>query len=159
MPDDEALLLQAVALAQAARDRGNHPFGALLADADGTVLLEAENTVVTTADATGHAETNLVRLASRRFDRGTLRAITLYTSTEPCAMCAAAIYWSGIGTVVYALAESALAELTGPDPENPTLALPCREVFARGQRPVAVRGPHPLPAATGVHDGFWTRGV
>ena len=60
---------------------------------------------------------------------------------------------------MYALAESALAELTGADPENPILALPCREVFARGQRPVAVRGPHLLPAATAVHDGFWTRGA
>lgn len=159
MPDDQGLLLRAVALARAARDRGNHPFGALLADADGTVLLEAENTVVTAADATGHAETNLVRRAGASLGRDALRATTLYTSTEPCAMCAGAVYWSGIGTVVYALAESALAELTGADPENPTLALPCREVFARGQRPVAVRGPHLLPAATAVHDGFWTRGA
>ena len=159
MPDDEALLRRAVAIASAARDRGNHPFGALLADAAGTVLLEAGNTVVTDGDATGHAETNLVRLACRRFGREDLSATTLYTSTEPCAMCAGAVYWSGIGTVVYALAESALAELTGPDPENPTLALPCREVFARGQRPVAVRGPHPLPAARAVHDGFWTPGI
>ena len=156
MPHDEALLRRAAALARAARNRGNHPFGSLLAEADGTVVLEAENTVVTEADATGHAETNLVRLASRRYPRETLGRMTLYTSTEPCAMCSGAIYWSGIGQVVYALAESALAELTGPDPENPTLRLPCREVFARGQRPVEVRGPFPLPEALAVHEGFWT---
>jgi hypothetical protein len=64
--------------------------------------------------------------------------------------------WAAIGQVVYALAESALAELTGSDPENLTLRLPCREVFARGQRPVEVRGPFPLPEAVAVHDGFWT---
>jgi tRNA(Arg) A34 adenosine deaminase TadA len=156
VPADEPLLQRAIALAGAAREHGNHPFGSLLADADGTVLLEAENTVVTDADATGHAETNLVRLASRRYARDALQTMALYTSTEPCAMCSGAIYWSGIGEVVYALAESALAELTGPDPENPTLSLPCREVFARGQRPVAVRGPFALPEAVAVHDGFWT---
>ena len=143
-------------MAGAARDHGNHPFGSLLADADGNVVLEAENTVVTEADATGHAETNLGRLASRRYPRETLRGMTLYTSTEPCAMCSGAIYWSGVGMVVYALAESALADLTGPDPENTTLRLPCREVFARGQRAVEVRGPFPLPEAVAVHEGFWT---
>ena len=157
MPDHETLLRRAVTLARAARDHGNHPFGSLLTDAGGTVLLEAENTVVTEADATGHAETNLVRLASRRYSREALQAMTLYTSTEPCAMCSGAIYWSGIGQVVYALAESTLAGVTGPDPENPTLSLPCREVFARGQRPVEVRGPFPLPEAVAVHDGFWSR--
>jgi tRNA(Arg) A34 adenosine deaminase TadA len=156
VPDHETLLRQAVALARAARDHGNHPFGSLLADAEGAVLLEAENTVVTEADATGHAETNLVRLASRRFDRDALRTCTLYTSTEPCAMCSGAIYWSGIGQVVFALAESGLADLTGSDPENPTLSLPCREVFARGQRSVAVLGPFDLPEAVAVHEGFWT---
>jgi len=154
---DEALLRRAITVAQAAREHGNHPFGSVLAHADGTVLLEAENTVVTEADATGHAETNLVRLASRRYSREALQAMTLYTSTEPCAMCSGAIYWSGIGQVVYALAESTLAGVTGPDPENPTLSLPCQEVFARGQRPVAVLGPFDLPEAVAVHDGFWNR--
>ena len=155
MASDEALLRQAIAVARAAREHGNHPFGSVLVHADGTVLLEADNTVVTEADATGHAETNLVRLASRRYSREALQSMTLYTSTEPCAMCSGAIYWSGIGEVVYALAESTLADLTGPDPENPTLSLPCREVFGRGQRPVEVRGPFPLPEAVAVHDGFW----
>ena len=99
MSVDETLLLRAIQLARAARDGGNHPFGALLAGADGVVALEAENTVVTGSDATGHAETNLVRLASRAHTRDELAAMSLYTSTEPCAMCAGAIYWSGIARV------------------------------------------------------------
>jgi len=151
----EVLLRQAIAVARQSREHGNHPFGALLADSDGQVLLSAENTVVTGSDATGHAETNLVRLASARYSTSELRGLTLYTSTEPCAMCSGAIYWSGIGTVVYALAESELYEMTGSDENNPTLVLPCRTVFAAGQRPVAVEGPFPINEARDVHAGFW----
>ena len=89
----------------------------------------ARNSVVTEADPTGHAETNLVRLAGPLAAREgiDLSTCTLYTSTEPCAMCAGAIYWSGIGRVVYGLAEVDLLAMTGGDhPDNPTLALPCR---------------------------------
>lgn len=151
----EELLRQAVSIARDARGHGNHPFGALLADAAGEVLLTAENTVVTESDATGHAETNLVRLASRRFSQPELAVSTLYTSTEPCAMCSGAIYWSGIGSVVYALAEETLYEMTGADAENPTLVLPCRTVFAAGQRTVRVEGPYDIAEAVEVHAGFW----
>lgn len=147
------LLLRAIALAASARAHGNHPFGALLADERGEVLLEAENTVVTSADASGHAETNLVRLASARFSPAELANFTLYTSTEPCPMCAGAIFWSGIGRVVYALSEDGLYALTGDSPES--LKLPCREVFARGGRAVAVSGPHLEEQAAQVHEGFW----
>jgi tRNA(Arg) A34 adenosine deaminase TadA len=153
--DDTALLRRAIVLARASRDGGNHPFGALLAGDDGAVVLEAQNTVVTERDATGHAETNLVRTASAIFSPASLATMTLYTSTEPCAMCSGAIYWAGIGTVVYALSESDLAAVTGDDPENPTMSLPCREVFAAGQRPTVVRGPVDLPEAIDVHEGFW----
>ncbi len=152
---DRRLLFAAGARATAARAAGNHPFGAVLADAAGKVLLDAGNTVVTGRDCTGHAETNLARAASAAYGREYLRTCTLYTSAEPCAMCAGAVYWSGIGRVVYALSESALRGLTGDDPQNPTLDLPCREVFARGQRPVAVEGPEEVPGASEVHAGFW----
>jgi tRNA(Arg) A34 adenosine deaminase TadA len=94
--DDERHLLAAIELARRSRTNGNHPFGALLVDATGQVVLEAENTVVTTRDCTGHAETNLMRMASERFDPQFLRSSTLYTSTEPCAMCAGAIYWGDV---------------------------------------------------------------
>ncbi len=151
----EPLLAQAVAIARDARDHGNHPFGALLADAEGQVLLRAENTVVSDRDVTGHAETNLVRRATAAYSPEQLADAILYTSTEPCAMCAGAIYWSGIGAVVYALAETALHELTGDDPQNPTLALPCREVLGAGSRTISVLGPFDLPAAREVHAGFW----
>ncbi len=151
----ERLLLQAIAVAREARAHGNHPFGALLADHDGRVLLTAENTVLTKSDATGHAETNLVRQATAAYSAAELAGTTLYTSTEPCAMCAGAIYWSGIGAVVYALPETTLYELTGDDPQNPTLLLPCRTVFGAGRRSITVAGPFDLEAAREVHAGFW----
>jgi tRNA(Arg) A34 adenosine deaminase TadA len=73
-------------------------------------------------------------------------------------MCAGAIYWSGIGRVVYALAEKDLLRYTGSHEENPTLDLPCREVFARGPRAVVVEGPFLEEEAGKVHMGFWSRG-
>lgn len=138
--DDIARLLRTIELAdQSVRD-GNHPFGAILVSAEGQVLAEAMNTH-SVDGGPGHAEANLARDAARRFDAATLRGATLYTSVEPCTMCAGTIYWAGIGAAVFGMTEKRLAELTGDDPENPTQDLDCRTVFAAGRRAVAVRGP------------------
>ena len=150
---DREFLERAVELAWVARRRGDHPFGALLVTPDGPVL-EAGNTVVTGADPTGHAETNLIRLAGS-LDRATRAGSALYTSTEPCAMCAGAIYWSGVGRVVFALSETDLAGMVEEEEGVPPLRLPCREVFARGGRGIVVDGPIDLPSAVAVHEGFW----
>ena len=149
-------LKRSIAVAWRARERGNHPFGAVLVDEHDQVVLEAENTVVTGQDVTGHAETNLVRLATGQFSTEQLSRCTLYSSTEPCAMCAGAIHWSQIGRVVYALGEMDLYDIIGPSPEH--LLLPCREVFARSGRPVEVHGPISAlqEEARLVHKDFWT---
>lgn len=152
---DEGHLLRAIELARVSREHGNHPFGSLLVDASGDVVLEAENTVVTRRDVTGHAELNLVRAASMQFEAEILRTSTLYTSTEPCAMCSGAIYWSGIGRLVYALGTEALMAIVNDDSGSGTLALSCREVLARGGRTVDVSGPHLEEQARPVHEGFW----
>ena len=148
-------LRTAIAVAWQAREHGNHPFGALLVDKNNEELLRAENTVVTGRDCTGHAETNLMRLASQHFPPEKLVTCTLYTSTEPCAMCAGAIHWGNVRRVVFALAEFELYALIGPSPED--LLLPCREVFAHSQRRVEVVGPAPELGveARAVHEGFW----
>ncbi len=148
-------LRRALVIARRARDHGNHPFGALLVDAANQVLLEAENTVNTQHDCTGHAETNLVRMASQAFSPETLATCTLYTSTEPCAMCAGAIHWSKIGRVVFALSEASLYAMIGSHAANETMRLPCRELFARCGRPVSVVGPLIEEEARLVHEGFW----
>ncbi|WP_353814795.1 nucleoside deaminase [Agromyces sp. SYSU T00266] len=151
---DLARLRRCVELARAARERGDHPFGSVVVTADGRVV-EGMNTVVTRRDPTGHAETNVVRAAAASLDQAELSTATLYTSTEPCAMCSGAIYWSGIPRVVFALSEAGLREIVAEQEGVPTLSLPSREVFARGGRPVEVVGPADLPEAAAVHDGFW----
>jgi len=148
-------LLRAIELARRSREDGNHPFGSLLVDASGRVVLKAENTVVTARDVTGHAELNLMRAASMQFDDGVLQGATLYASTEPCAMCSGAIYWSGIGRVVYALGSETLTAIVNEDDGTSTLALSCREVFARGRCKVDVSGPHLTEQAAAVHEGLW----
>lgn len=148
-----AHLREAIAVAWSARRHGNHPFGAILVDASGQVLLRAENTVVTACDLTGHAETNLVRMASAQLSPELLATCTMYASTEPCAMCAGAIHWAQIGRLVYALSARALYDLVGAGPDE--LRLPCREVFARSSRPMIVIGPTLEDEALAVHAGFW----
>ena len=150
---DRNWLTRAIALSQRSRDEGNHPFAAIVVDASGKALAEAMNDIH--ADCTSHAELVAVRQASAKFNPVQLRGATLYSSAEPCAMCAGAIYWSGIGRVVYALSEERLLQLTGNHPENPTLSLPCREVFARGQREIEVVGPLLEDEAAVPHDNFW----
>ena len=154
-PTDIQNLRTAIEAARDARAHGNHPFGAILVDQNNRVLLQAENTVITGRDCTGHAETNLMRLASQHFSEEQLAACTLYTSAEPCAMCAGAIHWGNVRRVVYALSEVALYAIAGPSPDH--LLLPCREVFAHTQRSVEVEGPAlELDAeARAVHEGFW----
>jgi len=150
---DLQFLRQAIDVARRARVNGNHPFGALLADEQGNVLLEAENTVITESDCTGHAELNLMRLASRQYTFDELSRCTLYTSTEPCPMCSGSIFWGGVGRVVYALSEEGLYSMTGDSPHK--LLLACREVFARGGRLIEVLGPALEEEARSVHEGFW----
>jgi tRNA(Arg) A34 adenosine deaminase TadA len=70
-------------------------------------------------------------------------------------MCAGAIYWAGIGRLVYGLSERRLKTITGDHAENPTLDLPCRVVLAAGQRAVEVIGPLLEDEAAAVHEDFW----
>lgn len=153
---DLELLRLSIDVAQRSRERGDHPFGAILAGPDGTLLLEAMNTCGTLGDRTGHAERNLMTEASKKYDVEFLRTCTMYTSAEPCAMCAGAVYWTGVGRVVHGMSEKALKDLIGPDPENLTMDLPCKTIFASGQRCVEVVGPLLEAESAVVHEGFWS---
>lgn len=153
-PTDLTHLRRAIQVSVDARAHGNHPFGAILVTGDGRVL-EAENTVLTDRDVTAHAETNLVRLAWRTQDATELAASTLYTSCEPCAMCAGAMFWAGIGRMVYALSGRGLIALAASEDASRELDLPSREVFAHGVPVVAVSGPHLEDEASEPHRGFW----
>jgi tRNA(Arg) A34 adenosine deaminase TadA len=152
---DEIYLRRALDSARESRAAGNHPFGACVV-LNGSMLTRAgNNSVPGKGAATEHAELIAAREASRIWSAAELAGATLYSSAEPCAMCAGAIYWAGIGRVVYALGETRLASITGNHPENPTLNLPCRTVFASGQRKTAVEGPFLEDEAANAHADFW----
>lgn len=150
-------LKKAIKVSKKSREHGNTPFGALLVDKDGNILMEQENIEITEKICTGHAEATLAARASQTYSKDFLWQCTLYTTAEPCAMCAGAIYWANIGRVVYGMTERRLLELTGSHEQNPTFDLPCRQVFARGQKDITVIGPVPEveEEAAAVHQGYW----
>jgi len=154
---DEHFLRLSFAVARRSLTHGNHPFGCIVVDADGKVLIETENGYMPDSDGTAHAERLAATQACRTLSRDVLAKATLYSSAEPCAMCAGAIYWAGIGRVVYGLSEHRLRGVTGNHPENPTLDLPCREVFVRGAKPIEVHGPVAEMEAeiAALHAQFW----
>jgi tRNA(Arg) A34 adenosine deaminase TadA len=132
-----AHLRAANAVARRAREAGHHPFGAILVAADHeTVLLEQGN-----LDTVNHAEATMARTAAARYPAAELWDCTLYSTFEPCAMCAGTMYWAHIGRLVYGATEERLLALTGGHAENPTLAVPCRFIFDRGQKAIRVYGP------------------
>ena len=153
--EDDRHMLASIALSERAVAHGNFPFGALLVDEHGAVLLEAENTVSTARDSTGHSEINLMRAASLRYSLDELAHCTLYVSAEPCAMCAAAIFWGGVGRVVFGLGVEGVVEVAEGAHPVPTLAIPCREIFDRCAGRVRVSGPHREAEARAVHARFW----
>ena len=154
-PGDEDMLRRAFAVAERAQQKGSHPFGAILVGPDGDVLMEAENGYLPDGDMTAHAERLLATAASKAYELDELFECTMYATAEPCAMCAGAIYWAGIDRVVYGLSEARLKTITGNHEENPTLDLPCRTVFAAGQRKVEVVGPLLEDEAAAMHEGVW----
>lgn len=155
--EHEYYLKRCIEISKHSRESGNTPFGALLVDAEGNILLEQENVEISTKKCTGHAETQLAERASVLYEKDFLWNCTLYSTAEPCAMCSGAIYWANIGRVVYGMTEKELLSLTGSDEQNPTFDLPCREVFAKGQKAIEVIGPFPeiAPLAAEVHKGYW----
>ena len=140
-------------------ESGANPFGAILVDEHGEVLMTQGNAEKELHDATAHAERTLASRASQTYSKDKLWKCTLYTTCEPCCMCMGAIYWANIGHVVYGLSETQLLEMTGSDEKNPTFNLDCRTIVAAGQKEIEVVGPVDDPALveeiTALHRGFW----
>jgi len=153
---DEYYLRLTLDIARRARAAGNHPFAAILVGPDGAVLMQAGNAHGEAGDRTGHAERVLMTRASLAYSADFMAGCTLFSSAEPCAMCAGAAYWAGVGRVVYGLSERDLGLLIGPHPENLTMNLPCRIVLGSGQRATDVVGPLLEVESRAVHEGFWT---
>jgi tRNA(Arg) A34 adenosine deaminase TadA len=139
----------AIVVATAARKHGNHPFGAILV-ADDKVVLRCENTVNTSSNPTRHAERNLIDAALERFDPADLATMTLYSSAEPCVMCAGTMYWAGIRALAYSCSARRLNELFGE-----TFVIPSAELFEHANPPINTMGPILEQEGLKVHEGFW----
>lgn len=138
---DEHYMRIAYREAKRALEQGNHPFSALLVDTDGKPVMAAQNSVITDKDVTAHAEINLIRAASRKFEPDQLKSFTLYASAEPCPMCAGAIVWANIRRVVFGLGMVATYELYDAGPDDPALRMHAAGVFAEAPWPIEVIGP------------------
>jgi tRNA(Arg) A34 adenosine deaminase TadA len=152
--NDMKFMRVAIGLARKAREKGNHPYGAVLVDEQGEIILEAENNVIKENDLTAHAETRIIALASKQFDSDFLARCSLYASTEPCPMCAGAIFWGNVRRVVFGLSQEGLYEIIGGGTDE-MLSLSCRELFEYGKKEIEVVGPILEEEAREVHIGFW----
>jgi tRNA(Arg) A34 adenosine deaminase TadA len=147
-------LRRANAVAKRAAGFGHHPFGAILVGPDHeTVLLEQGN-----VNTVNHAEAVLARTADMNFPAAYLAQCTLYTTVEPCAMCAGTMYWANIGRLVYGMDERRLLAFTGNSQENPTMDVPCRYLFEHSQKDIPVTGPvaEVEEEIAEVHRAFWS---
>jgi tRNA(Arg) A34 adenosine deaminase TadA len=146
--DHEAHVGRAVELAREAGERGDGPFGTVLVR-DDEILLEARNRETTDDDLARHPELSLARQADREFGAEIRAEITMYTSTEPCPMCAAGTAYAGLGGVVYSVSGARLGELRdGPE------GIPCGEVFERLGREIPVHGPVLAEKGEAIHREF-----
>lgn len=152
---DGMYLRQAITWSATGRARGNRPFGAVIVSEQGEVLAEAWCNTSETGDCTGHAETNAVRMVSPRVAREVLARATLYSSAEPCVMCAGAIFWSNIGRVVYGIDAVRLRVFRGERFEQRDAELSCRDVFAASPHRIECIGPALIEEASMPHQGFW----
>jgi tRNA(Arg) A34 adenosine deaminase TadA len=135
-PADERLLRRAIALAAHAVTLGDAPYGSLLADPDGEILAEAHNTVRRDNDISAHPELKLARWAARELTPDTAAHTTLYTSCQPCSMCAGAITRSGLARVVYALSTDQLITLNPASGTWPTVEQTGPALFDEARGPI-----------------------
>lgn len=153
---DGRYLRKAIFWSHASGRRGNRPFGAIIVTADNEVIAEAYCNATETGDCTGHAEVNAIRaLADKRPSRELLAGATLYSSAEPCVMCAGAIFWSNIGRVVFGIDAERLRHFRGERQDQRDAELSCRDVFRASPHPIECIGPALVEEASAAHEGVW----
>jgi len=113
--DHESHVRRAIELAGEAADRGDRPFGSVLVR-DDAVVMAASNRVVTENDVRRHPELHLAYRACRELAPAERAETVMYTSTEPCPMCAGGMASAGFARVVYSVGSDELPALTGAEP-------------------------------------------
>ena len=157
--NDEDFLRRAYAVAAAARARGDRPFGAVVV-ADGAVLAEAGSEQGLSGGGTlAHSEmVALRRLHEAGVPRECLARATIYSSGEPCAMCAAGIFYAGVGRLVYGLRAEAIAAARNAQAHTAGIGLSCRQVLSAAAASVVVIGPMLEDEGAVPHTGYWVLG-
>lgn len=100
MMDDQYFMKQALLEAEKAFERGEVPVGAVVVCKD-RIIARAHNLTETLTDVTAHAEMQAITAAASAIGGKYLSDSTLYVTVEPCVMCAGAIAWSQMGTLVF----------------------------------------------------------
>ena len=150
MSTDEEYVREAIELAREAVSDGNAPFGSLLVVGE-EVVKRSTNTTVTDDDITAHPELKLARWAASELDADDLGDCTMYTSTEPCEMCATAIHYAGLNRVVYSVSAESVARVRG-DAES---GLSCAAVITHKGGTTNVDGPILEADGIQVHEAFY----
>lgn len=115
LKDDKYYIEKAIELANEAKESGDNPFGSILVDEDGNIIMKDQNTEVTENDISGHPELKIAVRAAKEYDEEFLKKCTMYNSAEPCTMCTGAIYWSNIGRIVFGISKERLNEIKDDD--------------------------------------------
>jgi tRNA(adenine34) deaminase len=136
----------AIAEAKRARDRGDYAIGAVITritDGREVVIANAGNRVKTSGSSIKHVELETLKYVSSGYGRY-LTDFVLYTTHEPCAMCAGACVWARIGAVVYGVSQEDIAAYgrkRGTEQYKWRACLiPCEFVFEKGNHSIPVIG-------------------
>ena len=157
--DDLVHLRDAIALSEAARKRGNMPFGAVLVAPDGAVLARSENTILTDRDITAHAEMNALRAASKLFTPQQIAAATMYASGEPCPMCSGAMMRMGLRRLVFGIRAIVATPFLPVAAGAMARSVSCRDVLRLAPETIEVDGPVLEDEARAPFEAFAVRGA
>lgn len=101
MGPDESWMRQAIYVAREAAKLNEVPVGAVIVDGNGQILAAASNRTITNVDPTAHAEILALRIAAARIGNYRLIGVTVYSTIEPCAMCAGALVNARVSRLVF----------------------------------------------------------
>ena len=156
---DHRHLRDAIALSEAARKRGNMPFGAVLVAPNGDVLARAENSIITDRDITAHAEIAALRIASKTCSPHQMAAATMYASGEPCPMCSGAMIRVGLRRLLFGIRATVATPYLPGAAGSMVGSVSCRDVLALAPTPINVQGPLLEDEAKAPFEAFAARGA
>lgn len=137
--DDSYYMKRALELANQAKANGDTPFGSILVDHKGDIIMEDVNTQIIENDITAHPELKIAQRAAAKYDAEFLSKCSMYNSAEPCTMCTGAIYWSGIGRIVFGISKKRLNEIKNDGVGSISYSI--HDLLGSGGKSIEVVGP------------------